>query len=124
MKYYLTTAAMLTASIAAAHELTPAYPQFRSSYVAGVSVTTMKLWNRRQDASYYEVDIYDEKWKPIPFATSEKIMQVTYTQTKTFDLYVRQDDVDNVEFICTTSRLLKQEVDYTGITSRICSRVK
>lgn len=124
MKYFVIAAAVLFANIAAAHELTPTYPTFESSYLNGISQTTMKLWNRRKDASYYEIDVYDEEWNPIPFATTEKIMMVSYTQTKTFVIFIKTEHVGHVEFICTTSRLLKKDVQSTGITSRICSRVK
>ena len=124
MKYYVIAAAMLFANVAAAHEMTPAYPEFKPSYVSGILQTTMKLWNRRVDASYYEIGVYDEEWNRISFAAVNVIIQVNYLEIKSFDIYIRQTDLDKVEFICTTSKLLKQDVDSTGVTSRICSRVK
>ena len=124
MKYYVIAAALFLSTGAAAHELTPAYPEFQPSHVDKVSVTKMKLWNRREDVSYYELNVYDEKWNPIPFAAADRLMQVGYLQTKTFEVYVRDSDIDKIEFICTTSKQLKEDVKSTGITSRICSRVK
>lgn len=124
MKNYIIAVAMLCANVAAAHEMTPAYPEFKSSYVNGILQTTMKIWNRREDASYYEIGVYDEEWKKLPFATVDTVVQVGYLESKTFDVYIRETDLSKVEFICTTSKLLKDEVNFTGITSRICSRVK
>lgn len=124
MRYCLIAAALFFSSGAAAHELTPAYPEFKQSHVDKVSVTTMKLWNRREDVGYYELNVYDENWNRIPFATSDRLMQVGYLQTKTFEVYVRDSDIEKIEFICTTSKQLKDDVKSTGITSKICSRVK
>lgn len=109
---------------AAAHELTPTYPELRPSYINGVSVTTMKMWNRRSDAQYYEINVFDEDWNPILFATSERVMQLNYLQSKSFDVYFRNEDSDKVSYICTTSKQLKQDVQSTGVKSKICSRVK
>lgn len=124
MKYVLLAAAVLFGSMAAAHELTPTYPKFRPSYMSGVSVTVMKLWNRREDVSYYELALYDEEWQRLPFAAAERLIKLDYLQSKSFEVYVRDSDLDKLEYICTTSKLLKDDVDSTGITSRICSRVK
>ena len=124
MKYVLLAAAMLFGSMAAAHELTPTYPKFNPSYLTGISVTTMKLWNRREDASYYELALYDEEWLPLPFAATDKLIKLEYLESKSFEVYIRDSDLNKLEYICTTSKLLKDDVDSTGITSRICSRVK
>ena len=84
----------------------------------------MKMWNRRSDASYYEVNVYNNEWEPVPFAAPEKIMKLGYLEHKSFELYVRDIDTSNITYICTTSKQLKQDVKSTGIKSRICSRVK
>jgi hypothetical protein len=124
MKYGFAAALILFANSAAAHELTPTYPEIEPSYVEGVSVIKMKMWNRRSDASYYEINVYDDKWKSVPFAAPEKVIKLGYLEHKSFELYVRDDDIDGVTYICTTSKQLKQDVQSTGIKSRICSRVK
>lgn len=124
MKYYVAAVAVFLANIATAHEMTPAYPEFKATYMGGIAYTTMKLWNRREDASYYEITVFDEEWKPIPFGAVDRIVRVNYLETKSFEIYVRESDLDKIEFICTTSKLLKKEVKSTGITSKICSRVK
>ena len=123
-KYGFAAALILFFNSAAAHELTPTYPEIEPAYVDGVSVIKMKMWNRRSDASYYEVNVFDGEWKSVPFATSEKIIKLGYLEHKSFELYIRDADCDKVAYICTTSKQLKQDVQSTGIKSRICSRVK
>lgn len=124
MKYYAIAVAMLFANVATAHEMTPAYPKFERSYISGILQTKLRLWNRREDASYYEINVYDEEWNKISFAAVDRIIRIDYLETKTFEIFIKETDIDKVEFICTTSKLLKDEVNFTGITSKICSRVK
>ena len=124
MKYGFAAALMLFANSAAAHELTPTYPEIRPSYVNGVSVTTMKMWNRRSDAKYYEINVFDEKWNPVSFATSNRVIQLNYLEHKSFEIYFRDEDKDRVSYICTTSKQLKRDVLSTGVKSKICSRIK
>ena len=53
MKYiYYAIAVALIYTNATAHELTPTYPKMRPSYIEDVSVTQMKMWNRREDVLY------------------------------------------------------------------------
>jgi hypothetical protein len=124
MRHYVIAAALFISNSAAAHELTPTYPEFKPSYVDNVSVTTIKLWNRREDVNYYELSVHDEDWKPIPFASTSNLIKIDYLESKIFEVFIRDADLEKVEFICTTSKLLKDDVLSTGITSRICSRVK
>jgi hypothetical protein len=84
----------------------------------------MKMWNRREDVLYYEIGVFDEEWKPVAFASENKILQIAYLGRTTFDLYVRDSDLNRIKYICTTSKQLKQDVQSTGIKSRICSKVK
>ncbi len=123
-KYGFAAALILFFNSAAAHELTPTYPEVKPSYIDGVSVIKMKMWNRRSDASYYEINVFDSEWKSVPFASPEKVMKLGYLEHKSFELYIRDADCDKVTYICTTSKQLKQDVQSTGIKSRICSRVK
>jgi len=124
IKYKFAAALILIFNSAAAHELTPTYPEIEPAYVEGVSVIKMKMWNRRDDVSYYEVNVYDDEWNPIPFATPERVIKLEYLEHKSFELYIRDADCDKVTYICTTSKQLKQDVQSTGIKSRICSKVK
>jgi len=124
MRKTLIAAALFIANSAAAHELTPTYPEFKQSYVDNVLVTQLKLWNRRQDVEYYEIDVYDKNWFNIKFASANKVIKVGYLEHQVIDIYIRETDLDNVEYICTTSKQLKQDVQSTGVKSMICSRVK
>lgn len=124
MNIKLTAAALLISSSAAAHEMTPTYPEFKYSYVEGVLSTSITLFNRREDVSYYEIGVFDEDFNNIPFATNDRIVEIRYLQTKTFEIYIRKKDETRVEYICTTSKNLKEDVTTSGITSRICSRIK
>lgn len=121
--YYAIVVALINTN-ATAHELTPTYPEMSPSYIEDVSVTQMKMWNRREDVSYYEIGVFDEEWKPVAFAAENKILRLGYLGRTTFDLYVRDSDLDRIKYICTTSKQLKQDVQSTGIKSRICSKVK
>jgi hypothetical protein len=114
--------ALLTATAAQAHQWTPTYPQFEKSYVENVVVTTMKLFNKRQDVSFYEIGVYDENWNPIVFATPSKIIEVGYLEKKNIDIYILEKDCNRIEYICTTSKILADEKG-NGINSRICSKV-
>lgn len=107
-----------------AHELTPTYPELKPSYVEGIVVANMKLWNRRNDVKYYEISVLDEDMNPMVFASSDKIFKVEYLEHKSVDVYIRKKDKDKVEYICTTSKQLKEDVKSTGIQSMICSKVK
>ena len=122
---YVFAAALISISgNAAAHELTPTYPEMRPSYINGVSVTTMKMWNRRSDASYYEISVFDEEWNELGFATSNRIMKMEYLEHRSFEVYIRDEDKDKASYICTTSKQLKDDVLSTGVKSRICSRIR
>lgn len=113
-----------------AHEMTPAYPQLKPSYIEGVSSTKMKLFNRRKDVSYYLIEVFTSDFKPIPFAStslstvSSKVVRVGHNKSKMFDVYIRSSDLDRAVYICTQSKLLKQTDQISLITSRVCSKIK
>ena len=56
---------MIVSSYSYAHEFTPTYPIFEPSHVEGILQTRMRLFNKRNDVEYYELDVYDDKWQPI-----------------------------------------------------------
>ena len=111
-------------SMGSAHEMTPTYPELKPSYVDGVMVTTLRLYNRRNDVEHYEIGVFSGEWEPIKFATTERVLMVTYLETKTFDVYVREKDKDQVMYICTLSKLRKENVGASAISSKICSKIK
>jgi len=114
--------ALFAATTATAHQWTPTYPKFENSFVEGVVVTTMKLFNKREDVRFYEINVYDEEWNPIRFATATKVVEMNYLEQKNIEIYVLESDCDQIEYICTVSKLLLDDTN-NGINSRICSKV-
>lgn len=115
---------VLSLGYANAHEWTPTYPKLRPSYVSGVMMTTMQLYNYRKDVEYYGFNVYDKDFNPIRFATSEKIVSLKYLERKTVEIFIRNKDVDNAVYICSHSKLMKDDVSETIVLSRICSKIR
>lgn len=111
-------------STAHAHEFTPTYPKFELSMIEGVVQTKMKLFNKRRDVEYYELDVYDKDWKGMKFGSSEKLVQIGYLETKYIDVYLRSEDLKRAMYICTKSMLIAKRNDVPLISSRICSKIK
>jgi hypothetical protein len=124
MRFGIFALAMGLASSVNAHELVPTYPELVPSYLDGISVTSLQLFNRREDVNYYVIDVYTEDWSPVRFATAQQVIQVNYLQKYTFDVYIRDEDVGVAHYVCTTSKLISNDVVSTGLSSRICSRLK
>lgn len=115
---------ILSSSAAIAHEMTPTYPKFYPSYMDGISTTKMNLFNRRTDVDYYEISVFDNMWKPIKFATENRIIPLKYLEKVNIEIFIKKQDVKKVEYICTKSKLVKGNILTSGVSSRICSRVK
>lgn len=111
-------------SHASAHQFLPTYPKFEPSFIAGVSHAKMELFNKRKEIQYYELSVFDENWNGLAFASESKIIQIGYLETKKINVYVRNEDLKKVEFICTESKLRKEETKQTLISSKICSKIK
>ena len=123
MKFII--ALLLSATIASAHEMVPTYPAWWNATEAnGLLKTNLSIWNRRKDVTYYEIEVFDRNFEPRQFATQEKVIKVNYLQRKNFSIFIKAEDRDNVTYICTRSRLLKDDVQTSGVSSRICSKVK
>jgi len=104
--------------------MTPTYPKLEPSYVDGVSVAKMKLFNRRSDVQFYEIGVFTNQWKPIPFASTTKVIKIGYNKRKLFEVYIRSVDVAKAVYICTESKVYKSTEQVTLIASRICSKIK
>ena len=52
--------AAFMATTAHAHEWTPTYPKFEPSFMEGIVVTTMNIFNKRSDIDYYELTVHDK----------------------------------------------------------------
>lgn len=106
------------------HQLTPTYPEIRPSHINDVYQTTMTMFNRRNDIEYYQINVFDDDWNSVPFATSERIIRLPYLDRTQFTLYFRSEDRNNVRYICTESKILKDELQSAVVASRICSKIK
>ena len=106
------------------HEMTPTYPKFKSSYMDGLLVTEMEIFNKRRDVAYYEIGVFDKDFEPIPFVSSYSVYKVDYLKKVSVEIYVRKKDESSITYICSRSKVLKQRVSNTSVTSTICSKVR
>ena len=109
---------------AMAHEMSPTYVEFTPSYIDNVLKTGIEIFNRREDVNYYEIEVYDNDWKPVSFVSDSKIVNLKYLEKKSIDVYIRNADQDKAVYVCTLSRFIKEDVTKTNVSSRICSKVK
>ena len=103
-----------------AHQMTPTYPVFKGAYMAGVSGTTLSLFNKRKDVAYYQIGVFTSEWEPVRFVSKYNVIPMEYLDTVEFDVYVNNSTLDSVEYICSVSKLRVG----TTVSSKICSRVK
>lgn len=120
----LISVAMASCTEAVAHEMTPTYPKLEPSYIDGVYKTTMKMFNKRQDVEYYEIGVFDKDRKPIPFVSSYSVMKISYLGHVTFDVYIREQDITRAYYVCSRSKLRKDDKVRTAVASMICSKFK
>ena len=120
IKVLLSLIVVTLSSAVYAHEMTPTYPVFTQSYMNGVSVTTMNLFNKRKDVAYYEIGVFTSKWEPVAFVSQYTVIPMLYLDTISFDVYVATHTLSSVEYICSISQLKAGAT----VTSKICSRVK
>jgi hypothetical protein len=48
---------MLIGGFANAHQFTPTYPKFETSFVEGVYFTKMELFNKRKEIDFFELGV-------------------------------------------------------------------
>ena len=106
-----------------AHEMTPAYPKIKPSYVSGVVKVEMSIFNYRSDVKYYQINVFDAAWNSLPFSTQYKVLKVKHSERNNFDVYLRKTDLKRAVYLCTTSKVKKQAGVKTLVSSRICSRL-
>lgn len=114
----------LGTQVAVAHQFLPTYPKLEPSFIDGISVTKMELFNSRKDVSYYELGVFDAEWLPVPFATESDIVEVGYLQRKDIQIYIRDKDKQRAVYICTKSKHIEEKSQITLVSSRICSKIK
>ena len=115
---------LLLCSSVAAHDMTPTYPKWKMSFIPTAKMTTMQIFNKRKDVQWYEIGVFDKEWKPIPFVTRYKIINIKYLHRVRFDVYVNDKNAKVVEYICSTSKLRGNDDFKPIVESRICSRFK
>ena len=124
MKYIIIVLLVMITSAATGHEMTPTYPKLTPSHFDGIYKTTMKMFNKRADVQYYEIGVFDKDFNNVPFVTSYSVLKIDYLSHVTFDIYIRQDDIDRAVYVCSKSKINTQNITRTAISSRICSKFK
>ena len=122
-RYVIALMIVLSCS-ANAHQFLPTYPKFQNSFVEGVVYTKMELFNKRKEIGFYELDVFDGDWNSITFATESKIIRVNYLETKYINVYIKKEDLKRAVYICTESKIRKEDIQATSIASKICSKIK
>ncbi|MDB0024380.1 hypothetical protein N9E36_02780 [bacterium] len=102
--------------------MTPTYPPLVPSYVDGLVSAKMTMFNSRKDVDYFEIGVFDDEWNPVPFAATAKILRVPHGSSKTFEVFVRQEDKKRATFICSLSKLRTDSSARAIVSSKICSR--
>ena len=114
---------MLCGSVAA-HDMTPTFPKWKMSFIPSAKMTTMQVFNKRQDVQWYQIGVFDKDWNQLPFVTRYKILRVKYLSRIKFDVYISDEYADDAEYICSTSKLRGNDDFKPIVESRICSRFK
>lgn len=121
---YVIVLMMVLSCSANAHQFLPTYPKFQNSFVEGVVYTKMELFNKRKEIGFYELGVFDEDWNSIAFATESKIIRINYLETKYINVYIKKEDLKRAVYICTESKIKKEDIQATSIASKICSKIK
>ena len=115
---------VLLSSSVVAHDMTPTYPEWKMSFIPSAKMTTMQIFNKREDVKWYQIGVFDKEWNSIPFVTRYKILNIKHLQRVKFDVYVNKKNSELVEYICSTSKLRGNDNFKPIVESRICSRFK
>ena len=115
---------LLLCGSVAAHDMTPTYPKWKMSFIPSAKMTTMQVFNKRNDVEWYQIGVFDKDWQPIPFVTRYKILNIKYLQRVKFDVYVNEENAKVAEYICSTSKLRGNDDFKPIVESKICSRFK
>ena len=115
--------ATLLGSGVSAHEQTPAYLKKQYSTVDGIVKFELSIFNSREEVKYYQIGVFDKNFVGLPFSSKYRIMKVEYKTRVNFDVYVRKVDLDRAMYICTKSKLLKDNKSKPFVSSLICSKI-
>ena len=123
-KYFISLLLIVFSYSAFAHEMTPTYPKWKYAYMDDLLVTRMEIFNKRSDVEYYELGVFDKDWRPIPFVSQYTILNIKYLERIEVDVYIREIDKFNAEYICSKSKIKTKDLRSSSISSKICSRFK
>ena len=115
---------LLLCGSVAAHDMRPTYPTWRISHIPDVKVTRMELFNKRADVEWYEIGVFDINFKPLPFVSRFRVLNIPYLTQVKFDIYVTEANSIGAEYICSISKLKASENNMPMVSSKICSRFK
>jgi hypothetical protein len=115
---------VLMSGYANAHQFTPTYPKLEISYMTGIYKAEMVLFNTRKEIKYYSLNVFDEEWAPVKFASTNKLIPMDYQETKYVTIYISDKDINKAKYICSKSKILQSVKDPSIVASRICSKIK
>ena len=115
---------LLLCGSVAAHDMRPTYPTWRISHIPDVKVTRMELFNKRADVEWYEIGVFDVNFKPLPFVSRFRVLNIPYLTQVKFDVYVTEANSIGAEYICSISKLKASKNNMPIVSSKICSRFK
>jgi len=107
--------------VAHAHQMSPTYPKWTDSYLDGLSVTRVRVFNKRKDVEYYEIGVFDKDMKPMPFVSQYDLRGIKYNNYAMFDVYINDKYKKDAVYICSKSMLTDIKI---AVASRICSKFK
>jgi len=82
----------------------------------------LQLFNKRADVEFYEIGVFDKDFYPIPFVTSYRVIKVDYLSKVNIEVFIRATDINAATYVCSKSKLRKNDSIRTAISSRICSK--
>lgn len=86
--------------------------------------TTMTMFNKRPEVEYYELGVFTGDWEPVPFVSKYKVWKIPYLSTVTIEIYMNRFEAKDAVYICSRSKLRKQDITRTAVSTRICSKIK
>ena len=113
---------VLLANLAVAHEQSPAIIMLEKSYSQGILEGKLKLGNIRNDAEYFRLFVVDKDGNDVPFASTKKVIHLPEGR-ENISFFVRDEDVEKIDYVCTKSIFVKKESGTYPTSSKICSRV-
>lgn len=106
------------------HEFTPTYPEMKPSIIENILKADMQIFNRREDISYYELQVLDAQGDPVPFSSAQKIIPVRFRERKNIEIYIRRKDFAKATYICSKSKILAGQLRISAVSSTICSKIR